>query len=59
MWTCSHLAAPAKLMLSCLVALQDQLAAALPSYELGEELGRGSTGVVLSAEHRQLGGGWR
>src|SRR3954447_23077262 len=42
-------------MLSCLVALQDQLAAALPSYELGEELGRGSTGVVLSAEHRQLG----
>jgi non-specific serine/threonine protein kinase len=44
-------------MLSCLVALQDQLAAALPSYELGEELGRGSTGVVLSAEHRQLGRG--
>ena len=42
-------------MLSCLVALQDQLAAALPSYELGEQLGRGSTGVVLSAEHRQLG----
>ena len=42
-------------MLSFLVALQDQLAAALPSYELGEELGRGSTGVVLSAEHRQLG----
>ena len=42
-------------MLSCLVALQDQLAAALPSYELGGELGRGSTCVVLSAEHRQLG----
>ena len=27
----------------------------LPSYEIGEELGRGSTGVVLAARHRQLG----
>ena len=27
----------------------------LPSYDIGEELGRGSTGVVLAARHRQLG----
>ena len=33
----------------------EQVAAALPSYEIGEELGRGSTGVVLAARHRQLG----
>ena len=32
-----------------------QVAAALPSYEIGEEIGRGSTGVVLAARHRQLG----
>jgi hypothetical protein len=32
-----------------------QVAAALPAYEIGGELGRGSTGVVLAAEHRQLG----
>jgi Protein kinase domain/Kelch motif len=37
------------------VGLNEQVAAALPSYDIGEELGRGSTGVVLSAEHRQLG----
>jgi len=29
--------------------------AALPGYELGEELGRGSCGVVLVGEHRRLG----
>jgi serine/threonine protein kinase len=32
----------------------DNVAAALPSYEIGEELGRGSSGVVLAARHRQL-----
>jgi serine/threonine protein kinase len=34
---------------------RDQVAQALPSYELGEELGRGGWGVVLSAQHRALG----
>ncbi len=33
----------------------EQVGAALPSYEIGEELGRGSTGVVVAARHRQLG----
>ena len=33
----------------------EQVAAALPSYEVGKELGRGSTGVVLAARHRRLG----
>ena len=28
---------------------------ALPSYEIGDELGRGAFGVVLAAHHRQLG----
>jgi len=38
------------------VAVQlEQVAAALPSYEIGEEIGRGSTGVVLAARHRRLG----
>ena len=32
----------------------EQVGAALPSYEIGEELGRGSTGVVVAARHRQL-----
>ena len=32
----------------------EKVAAALPSYEIGEELGRGSSGVVLAARHRQL-----
>ena len=37
------------------MALQhEQVSAALPSYEIGEELGRGSTGVVLGARHRRL-----
>jgi len=31
------------------------VAAALPAYELGGELGRGGFGVVLAARHRQLG----
>ena len=34
---------------------QDLVAAALPAYELGGELGRGGWGVVLQARHRQLG----
>jgi hypothetical protein len=34
---------------------RDQVAQALPSYEIGEELGRGACGVVISAEHRALG----
>jgi protein kinase-like protein/Kelch motif protein len=34
--------------------MQD-VAAALPAYEIGGELGRGSTGLVLAARHRQLG----
>ncbi|MGH2840186.1 MAG: serine/threonine-protein kinase, partial [Solirubrobacteraceae bacterium] len=34
---------------------REQVAAALPSYEIGEEIGRGATGVVLAARHRQLG----
>ncbi len=34
---------------------RDQVAQALPSYEIGEELGRGAWGVVISAEHRALG----
>src|SRR4051794_37861764 len=33
----------------------EQVGAALPSYEIGEEIGRGSTGIVLAARHRQLG----
>ncbi len=37
------------------VGVLDQVASALPSYEVGEELGRGSTGVVLAAHHRRLG----
>jgi serine/threonine protein kinase len=38
------------------VAVQlEQVAAALPSYEVGKEVGRGSTGVVLAARHRRLG----
>ncbi len=34
---------------------RDQVAQALPSYEVGEELGRGAWGVVISAQHRALG----
>jgi hypothetical protein len=34
---------------------RDLVAAALPAYELGAELGRGGWGVVLQARHRQLG----
>jgi hypothetical protein len=33
----------------------EQVGDALPSYEIGEEIGRGSTGVVIAARHRQLG----
>jgi serine/threonine-protein kinase len=35
-------------------AESDAVAAALPSYEVGEELGRGGWGVVLAGRHRQL-----
>jgi serine/threonine-protein kinase len=31
-----------------------QLAAALPAYEVGDELGRGAFGIVLAARHRHL-----
>lgn len=34
---------------------RDQVAQALPSYDVGEELGRGAWGVVISAQHRALG----
>ena len=33
---------------------RDGVAAALPNYEIGEELGRGAWGVVLSGRHREL-----
>src|SRR5207245_4878578 len=32
-----------------------RLAAALPAYEIGRELGRGGFGVVVEGRHRQLG----
>ncbi len=34
---------------------REQVAQALPSYEIGEELGRGAWGVVISARHQALG----
>jgi serine/threonine protein kinase len=34
---------------------RDLIAEALPGYDLGRELGRGAFGVVLAAEHRELG----
>ena len=34
---------------------QEQVDDALPSYEIGGELGRGGWGVVLAGRHRQLG----
>lgn len=34
---------------------QDRIAAALPAYEVGGELGRGGWGVVLDGRHRHLG----
>ncbi len=34
---------------------RDRVAAALPGYEIGQELGRGGWGVVLAGIHRQLG----
>lgn len=33
---------------------RDALAAALPAYEIGEELGRGAYGIVVGATHRRL-----
>ncbi len=33
----------------------EHLAEALPSYEIGEEIGRGAWGVVVAARHRALG----
>ena len=38
-----------------MVLERDQVAQALPSYEIGDELGRGAWGVVVSAQHRALG----
>lgn len=37
-----------------MTASRDQVATALPGYEIGEELGRGGWGVVLAGRHRQL-----
>jgi hypothetical protein len=37
------------------VEIESTLAAALPGYEIGGELGRGAYGVVLAGRHRQLG----
>ncbi len=34
---------------------REQVARALPGYDVGDEIGRGGWGVVLRAEHRQLG----
>ena len=34
---------------------RERLAAALPAYDIGPELGRGGFGVVLEGRHRQLG----
>ena len=34
---------------------RDMLRAALPTYEIGDELGRGAFGIVLAGTHRQLG----
>ncbi len=34
---------------------QERIARALPGYEIGEEIGRGAYGVVVTATHRQLG----
>ncbi len=33
----------------------DKVAHALPAYDIGNELGRGAMGVVISGQHRQLG----
>jgi non-specific serine/threonine protein kinase len=49
------LAAPPDRILDSVAVQLEQVAAALPSYEIGEEIGRGSTGVVLAARHRRLG----
>ncbi len=32
----------------------EAIAVALPGYEVGEELGRGGSGIVLAGRHRQL-----
>src|ERR1700680_2953149 len=34
---------------------RDLLSSALPAYDIGEELGQGGMGVVVSGQHRQLG----
>jgi serine/threonine-protein kinase len=34
---------------------RDRIAAALPNYEIGEQLGKGGWGVVYSGRHKQLG----
>jgi len=39
----------------CAMVVDDRVVAALPSYEIGSELGRGACGVVLAGRHRQLG----
>jgi serine/threonine protein kinase len=49
------LAAPPDRILDPVAVQLEQVAAALPSYEVGQEIGRGSTGVVLAARHRRLG----
>lgn len=37
------------------MSVTDEIVSALPSYEIGGEIGRGSWGVVLKGHHRQLG----
>lgn len=37
------------------MSITDEIVSALPSYEIGGEIGRGSWGVVLKGHHRQLG----
>src|SRR5882757_6900028 len=37
-----------------MTSIEDRIRAALPGYDIGEQIGRGGCGVVLSGIHRQL-----